>query len=156
MIERVSLFNSKKETLLFLLLAFVLFLISISFEFYSYKQFTHFDSQLVNATVLKQYSKTKLTKTGKTKTYQVLKLKSDDGLTFYTVASKDLPNLKEKKVELEIWAGDISFNDYLRTFFGFSKMLEVSADLSFKSNSHVRFKCNIKMPISLLFMKPSF
>jgi len=133
MIERVSLFNSKKEIFYFLALAFILSLLSISYEFYSYKKFTSFDSQLVNVNVLYQYEKTKLTKTGKTKTYQVLKLKSDEGLVFYTIASKDLPSIKDKKVELEIWAGEISFYEYLRTFFAFSKIIEVSQDNSLKA-----------------------
>lgn len=132
MIERVSLFNSKKEIFFSLLFAFALFLLSISYEFYSYKQFTRFDSQLLECEVLKQYTKTKLTKTGKTKTYQVLKLKSEDGLNFYTIASKNLENIKEKRIKLEIWAGDISFYEYLRTFFGFSKILEISKDNSLK------------------------
>jgi len=141
MLERVSLFSSKKETFLFLLFAFFLFLISISYEFYSYKKFTAFDSQLVNAKVLYQYEKSKLTKSGKTKTYQVLKLKSDDGLVFYTIASKDLPSIKNRKVELEIWAGEISFYEYLRTFFAFSKIIEVSQDESLKA----KIQQNIQM-----------
>jgi competence protein ComEC len=140
MIERVSLFNSKKETLYFFLLSLVLFFISISFEFYSYKKFTAFNSQLVNVTVLKQYKKTKLKENGKSKTYTVLKLKSDTGLIFYTIASKNLPSVKERMLELEIWAGDISFYEYLRTFFSFSKIIEVQKDDSLKAriSSHVQ------------------
>jgi competence protein ComEC len=75
-----------------------------------------------------QYTKTKLTKKGNPRTYQVLKLKSDSGLNFYTIASKKLPLIKGKKVEMEIWAGGISFLEYLRTFFGFSKILRIYDD----------------------------
>ncbi len=133
MIERVSLFSSKKETLFFILLSFILLFFSLGLEFYNYKEFTKFDSQLMHVTVLKQYTKTKLTKKGTTKTYQVLKLKSNDGLTFYTTTSEDTQELKEKNIELEIWAGNISFYDYMRTFFGFSHILTITPDTSYKA-----------------------
>ena len=124
-IERVSLFNSYKEFSLFLLFAFFLFMLSISYEYYSYQELTKFDSQIVQAKVLKQYTKTKLTKKGKKKTYQVLKLKSTDGFTFYTTASKKLENIKEKNIKLEVWAGKITFYQYMRHFFAFSKIIQI-------------------------------
>jgi len=125
MIEKVSLFKSNRDFFHFLILAFTLFALSISYEFYNYKELTKFNSQLVNATVLKQYTKTKLTKKDKLKTYQVLKLKSDDGFTFYSTASKKLQNLKNRRVQLEVWAGKISFYEYMHGFYAFSKILKV-------------------------------
>jgi len=133
MIEKVSLFRNRRDFFHFLLLAFTFLSLSISLEFYNYKELTKFDSQLVNATVLKQYTKTKLTKTGKTKTYQVLKLKSEDGFTFYSTASKKLSNIQYKNIQLEAWAGDISFYEYMRGFFCFSKILQVYEDDSYKT-----------------------
>ena len=133
MIDKVSLFKNRRDFFHFLLLAFTIFALSISLEFYNYKELTKFDSQLVNATVLKQYSKTKLTKSGKTKTYQVLKLKSEDGFTFYSTASKKLSNIKYKRIQLEVWAGKISFYEYMRGFFCFSKILQVYTDKSYKT-----------------------
>jgi len=133
MIEKVSLFANKRDFFHFLLLSFTIFSLSISLEFYNYKELTKFDSQLVNANVLKQYTKTKLTKTGKTKTYQVLKLKSEDGFTFYSTASKKLSNIQYKNIQLEAWAGDISFSEYMRGFFCFSKILHVYEDDSYKT-----------------------
>jgi len=133
MLEKVSLFSSKKEFLSFLAFSLVVLFISLSFEFYQYKKFTAFDSQLVNVQILKQYSKTKLSQSNKKKTYQVLKLKTQSGLTFYTTASKELPNIKHRRVQMEIWAGEISFYEYMRTFFAFSKIIEVSQDSSFKN-----------------------
>lgn len=133
MLEEVSLFRNTRDFFHFLLLAFTIFSLSISLEFYNYKELTKFDSQLINATVLKQYTKTKLTKTGKTKTYQVLKLKSDDGLSFYTTASKKLSNIKYKKIQVEAWAGKISFYEYLHGFFCFTQILEVYEDKSYKT-----------------------
>jgi competence protein ComEC len=125
LLEEVSLFQTRKDIFLFFLTAFGIFTLSLSYQYYKYTELTKFDSQLINAVVLKQYTKTKLTKKGNPKTYQVLKLKSDDGLTFYTIASKKLENLTGKNIQLEVWAGKISFLEYLRTFFSFSKILQI-------------------------------
>jgi len=152
MIEKVSLFRNGRDFFHFLILAFTLFTLSISLEFYNYKELTKFDSQLVNATVLKQYTKTKRTKKGKLKTYQVLKLKSDDGFTFYSTASKKLSNIQYKKIQLEAWAGDISFSEYMKGFFCFSKILQVYPDDSYKTqiNNFIDKQHNDKN-ISLLY-----
>lgn len=131
-LERVALLSSKKDYLYLFALFIVLLTISLSYEFYKYRQLTKFDSQLVEATILKQYKKTKVTKKGKTKTYQVLKLKSVDGFTFYTTASKNLPNYKDKSALLEVFAGDISFLEYLKGFFAFSKILKIDTKTSAK------------------------
>ena len=125
-LERVELISSKRDILTLLALFFILLSFSLLFEYFKYYQLTKFDSQLVHAKVLKQYTKTKVTKNGKTKTYQVLKLKSDDGFTFYSTALKSLPNYKDKNIKLELLAGKISFYEYLKGFFAFSKVLNVS------------------------------
>ena len=131
-LEKISLFSSKKDYLLFFIVTLFLFFLSISYQYYKYHELTKFDSQLVNAVVLKQYTKTKTTKKGTLKTYQVLKLKSSDGFTFYTTASKNLEDIKNKNIELEVWAGKISFYEYMRTFFAFSKILKISKESSYK------------------------
>jgi len=133
MLEKVSLFTSKRDYLHFAIFVFVLFCLSIALEFHNYKELTKFDSQLVTATVLKQYTKTKTTKTGKTKRYQVLKLKSTNGFLFYTTTSTKLPNIKYKKIDLEVWAGKISFYAYIRSFYCFSKILHIYPDESLKT-----------------------
>ncbi len=133
MLEKVSLFRTRRDFFHFLLLCFVIFSLSFVLEFYNYKELTKFDSQLVNATVLKQYEKTKLTKKNKEKTYQVLKLKSEQGFTFYTTASKSLPSIKYQKIELEVWAGKISFHEYMSSFYSFSKILQIHKDESYKT-----------------------
>jgi len=124
-LEKISLFSSAKDFSLFLIFSIFLFVLSISYEYYSYTELTKFDSQIVQAKVLKQYTKTKLTKKGKKRTYQVLKLKSKEGFTFYTIASKKLENIKEKNIELEIWAGKITFYEYMSSFFAFSKIIQI-------------------------------
>ncbi|MEN4052590.1 MULTISPECIES: ComEC/Rec2 family competence protein [Sulfurimonas] len=133
-LERVELLSSRKDYLYLLTLFILLFTTSLSYEYYKYKQLTKFDSQLVDATILKQYTKTKVTKKGKTKTYQVLKIKSFDGFTFYSTASKNLPNYKDKNILLEVWAGKITFLEYLKGFFAFSKILEIDTKSSIKEN----------------------
>ncbi|WP_304544678.1 ComEC/Rec2 family competence protein [Sulfurimonas microaerophilic] len=128
MIEKVELLQTKKEWLSLFLLFFLLLTLNLSYEYYKYKQLIKFDSALVEATVLKQYDKTKLTKTGKTKHYQVLKLKASEGYTFYTVAKKELPDISSKKIRLEIFTGEIgniSFTEYIKGFFAFSKILNI-------------------------------
>lgn len=125
MIEKVSLFNSKRDYFFFCILCLSLLFISLSLEFYNYKELTKFDSKFINATVLKQYQKTKLTKKGKLKRYQVLKLKSDKGFTFYTTTSIKRRNMLYKKIKIEAWAGKISFYEYIHGFFAFSKIIKV-------------------------------
>jgi len=134
MIARVALFTTHKERLFFLLVALFIAIASLGYEFYSYKKFTAFDSQLIEAKVLKQYTKTKTTKQGYSRTYQVLKLKSNDGLNFYTIAPKKLEDVKGKILSLEIWAGDITFLEYLRTFFAYGKILNIDENESFKNS----------------------
>ncbi len=152
MLEKVSLFRNRRDFFHLFLLLFVLFSLSISMEFYNYKELTKFDTQLVNATVLKQYTKSKLTKTGKTKTYQVLKLKSDDGFVFYSTASKKLQDIRYRKVQLEAWAGKISFYEYMHGFYCFSKILHLYPNNSYKNrlNSFID-KQHKDKDISLLY-----
>ncbi|WP_193113908.1 ComEC/Rec2 family competence protein [Sulfurimonas marina] len=129
MIERVELLQTKKEWFSLFLLFFILLTLNLSYEYYKYKQLIKFDSALVDATVLKQYNKTKLTKTRKTKHYQVLKLKASEGYTFYTIAKKDLPNIISKEIHLEIFTGEIgniTFMEYIKGFFAFSKILKIN------------------------------
>lgn len=139
MLEKVSLFKNRRDFFHLLILLFVLFCLSISLEFYNYKELTKFDSQLVNATIIKQYTKSKITKKGKIKTYQVLKLKSEKGVSFYTIASMSLPQLQYKTVQLEIWAGKISFWEYMNSFFAFSKIVHIYKESSLKEdlNSYI-------------------
>jgi len=138
MIKKVSLFTSKRDFLLFLAASLFILLHSIYIEYKNYQELTRFDSQLIKATVLKQYEKSK-----NSRTYQVLKLKSENGLIFYTSAKKSLPDLKNKKLELEIWAGKISFYEYLTHFYAYSKIQHIDKNStlkqrinSFISNSH--------------------
>lgn len=140
MIERVELFQTKKDLLLLFTLFITLLSFSILYEYYNYHQLTKFDSALVKAKVLKQYFKTKTTKSGKERTYQVLQLKASDGYTFYTIAKKDLENVKGKELELEIFIEKLSFYEYMKQFFAFSKVLQVITIKSTKEHLNEMLK----------------
>ncbi len=137
-LEKVSLFDTKRDFFLFLLLCAFIFLYSLLIEYNNYKNLTKFDSNLVTATILKQYSKTKLKK-GKLKNYQVLKLKSHKGFSFYTTSKKSFPYSQGKEIQLEIWAGKISFFEYLTSFYAYSKIQKIvkTSSLKEKLNSYL-------------------
>lgn len=144
MLEKVPLFNSKRDFFLFFLTCgFVLFY-SLLIEFNNYKNLTKFNSQLIEATILKQYTKSKMRKNGKMRTYQVLKLKSEKGFSFYTTTKISFPESKSQKISLEIWAGKITFYEYMNSFYAFSKILysnyNQTPTLKQELNSHIAAK----------------
>ena len=132
MIEKVPLLNTKRDFYLLALLTFLLLFYSLLIEYNNYLKLTKFDSSIIEAQVLKQYIKTKQTNKSKTKTYQVLKLKSPKGFTFYTSLSTKTPNILGKKIKLEVWMGKISFYEYMSSFYSFSKLLFVYEKPSLK------------------------
>ena len=143
MIKRLKLFNNKKEFFSFFLLCTAILSYSLLIEYNNYKNITRFDTTLVDATVIKQYKKTKLSKTGKIKEYQVLKLKSNRGVSFYTSVNKKFPNHLGKNLHLEINSNDITFYKYLTYFYAFSKVLHIDDTQNLKlqlntfiSNTH--------------------
>jgi len=128
LLEKVSLFNSKRDFFLFLLFSSFILFYSLLIEYNNYKIFTRFDTQVIDATVLKQYTKNK-----NNKTYQVLKLKSEN-LTFYSTTKKSLTPSIGKKLNLKIWAGDINFYEYLTSFYTYSKIKHIYKAESLKKN----------------------
>jgi competence protein ComEC len=133
MIERVELFTKKKDLLSLVLIFTTLLALSLFYEYYNYKQLIKFDSAIVDAQVLRQYNKTKITKSGKMKHYQVLKLKSSDGFTFYTTLKQDLPKVHSLKLEIFTGKiGNVSFYDYLKVFYAYSKIIQIDHSVSFK------------------------
>jgi len=87
-------------------------LIRLSIEYQSYQSFISKPFYYTHAKVLNAYEKSK-----GGKRYQVLKLRSDDGFTFYTTNhSKD--DFHHKRLRLQIFPNkSISFKDYLGTFY---------------------------------------
>ncbi len=80
--KSVPLFITKREIFSTLLVIVVLFLSSLSYEFYKYKKITTYSLHVATAKVVNSYEK-------KGKNYRVLKLKSSD-MTFYTTYKKPL------------------------------------------------------------------
>ena len=132
MLERVSLFSSRRDSVIFFFIATFIFTYALLIEYNNYKILTQFDSNIVHATIIKQYTKTKTTKSGRSKTYQVLKLKSEKGFSFYTSAKKTFPLSIGKKIKLELWAGKISFYEYLSSFYAYSSNKYIYKTLSLK------------------------
>ncbi|QFR49929.1 ComEC/Rec2 family competence protein [Sulfurimonas lithotrophica] len=131
-LQRLELFSTKKEFLSFLGICLFILFYALLIEYNNYKNLTRFNTALVDAVVSKQYTKTKLTKNGKRKTYQVLKLKADKGFSFYTSAKKDFQNVKDKKLNLEIYTSKISFYEYLTSFYAYSRIKNVDEKISIK------------------------
>jgi competence protein ComEC len=127
MIERVSLFSKKQDIFISLVLSFFILLISLLLEYKNYYEFNRFDSITQEVTVLKQYTKSK-----NSRTYQVLKLRSDDGVTFYTTAKKSLQDIKNKKIKVLIWPKELTFLKYLSSFYANSKIITIYEHPSLK------------------------
>lgn len=125
-LERVELFN-KKEFLSFFLLCLFILSYSLLINFQEYKKLTRFDSYILKATVLKQYPKSK-----DSKNYQVLKLKTDDGITFYTGAKESFEDAKGKELRLEIFANEVSFYEYLTSFYAYTKVQNIDETKTLK------------------------
>lgn len=133
MLEKVSLFTSKRDFFIFLLACGFILTYSLLIEFQNYKKLTHFDSALVTATVIKQYMKVGKTRAGNPKTYQVLKLKADKGFSFYTTANKKFPHAKNKKLQLKLFAGDVTLYEYFTGFYAYSRVLNIDDTVTLKN-----------------------
>jgi len=133
-IEKVSLFSSRRDFLLFLALSFFVLTYSLFIEYNNYRHLTQFDSYILNATVVKEYTKTKTSKKGKIKNYQVLKLQGDRGISFYTTYWKKPQSFKGKKLKLELFIEKLSFYEYIRSFYASSKLLSIAETSSAKEN----------------------
>ena len=131
MLEKVSLFTTKRDFLLFLLFSLFILTYTLLMEYQNYKNLTRYNSTTISATVINQYTKIK-----DTKTYQLLKLRTDNGAVIYTSAKNTIGNLKNKKFMFEVWAGKKSFYEYITSFYAFTKILYA------KSNDSLKHKIN--------------
>jgi len=116
-LEKPELFSNRKEFLHFSLALLVLLAIHLSFKFYSYTEFISKPFYYTYAKVITSYSKTK-----NRKTYQVLKLRSEEGFRFYTTTHRK-ESFGNKRLRLQIFPNErIGFTDYLGTFYVKSKI----------------------------------
>ena len=128
MLERVELFDERRDYLLFALLALVLLVFSLSFEYYHYAKLKAHKTAVIKAHVLNEYLKT----TSK-KSYKVIKLRSSHGATFYTTASTRFHTVKDKDVLIKIYTSRLSFLDYLKGFYTKGWFLKTLQTDTFKS-----------------------
>ena len=131
-LEKLSLFTSKKEFFTLLALLATIFFYSLLIEYHTYKDLKYFDYTIVDATVLSQYKTTKTSESGITRRYHILKLKADAGYIFYTNRALDFEDVKGKKLRLILWPQDLDFRSYMRSFYGYSRVLSIKHSLSLK------------------------
>ena len=116
-LEKPKLFPEKQTFIWFVSILLLLIVIRLVFYYYSYQEFISKPFYYTNATVITAYEKTK-----KDKRYKVLKLKSDEGFTFYTTTHRK-ENFNHKHLRLQIFPNEsIGFKDYLGTFYVKSKI----------------------------------
>ena len=115
--QKPELFSSSKEFIGVSALFLLLLLTHLSFKYYSYQTFISKPFYYTYAEVLNAYSKKK-----NNRLYQVIKLHSDEGYTFYTTTHRR-ESFLHKRLRLQIFPDkSISFWEYLGTFYVKSKI----------------------------------
>jgi len=116
-LEKPRLFSERQSFLWFVALFILLIALRLAFLYSNYQEFIAKPFYYTTATVLTAYEKTK-----KGKRYKVLKLKSEEGLTFYTTSHRR-ENFNHKRLRLQLFPNEsIKFTDYLGTFYVKSKI----------------------------------
>ena len=132
LMKSLPLFVSKREIISTLLVIVVLFLSSLSYEFYKYKKLTIYSLHVTTVKVVNSYIK-------KDKNYRVLKLKSSD-ITFYTTYKKPLHVNRGDTLKVILYTKNINFYSYLKGFYTPLKSLHVKRKA--EKNSIVEFVQN--------------
>jgi competence protein ComEC len=109
----LNLFDSYREAAIFILLMATLFSYNIYQKHRLFKEVTASKFYTTDATVLKQYQKSK--KNGKT--YHVLKIKSDDGYSFYTTNHEDLKDINGRNISTGFITDKIDFRSFISGFY---------------------------------------
>ena len=119
-LEKPKFYTEKKEFVYTMAFLFILLLARLFFFYQSYIEFTSKPFYFTHATVLNAYEKSK-----HGKRYTVLKLRADEGFTFYTTTHKK-EDFSHKKVRIQIFPNTgIAFKDYLGTFYVKSRIKEL-------------------------------
>ena len=115
--QKPELFSNSKEFIGVSVLLVLLLFIHLSFKYYSYQTFISKPFYYTYAEVLNAYSKKK-----NNRVYQVIKLRSDEGYTFYTTTHRR-ETFAHKRLRLQIFPDKgIDFWEYLGTFYVKSKI----------------------------------
>ncbi len=129
-LEKPKLFPEKKTFVWVMVILVFVILVRLFIEYQSYQSFISKPFYYTHAKVLNAYEKSK-----GSKRYKVLKLRSEDGFTFYTTNySKD--DFNHKRLRLQIFPDkSISFKDYLGTFYVKSRIKDQEVlSLTFKDD----------------------
>ncbi len=110
-----------REYLYFFLLSFALLLFSLSVEFYNYTKLTQFDDAVIEVEVLKHYAKTK-----EGKRYEVLKLQTEEGATFYITSKSPLKEIVGYKSKVWVKTKYIGFLEYFKGFATKGAVISIS------------------------------
>ena len=117
--EKPKLFDTHKSFIGTIAVLSLIIFIRLFIEYQSYQNFITKPFYYTYAEVITSYEKIK-----GGKRYTVLKLRSDDGFTFYTNSYKK-EDYKHKRLRVQIFPNKrISFNDYLGTFYVKSRIKE--------------------------------
>ncbi len=129
-LEKPKLFPEKKTFIWFCIVLLALITIRLLFTYVSYKEFIEKPFYYTEATVVTSYEKIK-----NNKRYQVLKLRSDEGFVFYTTSHRK-EDFNHTHLRLQIFPNkNISFTDYLGTFYVKSKIkYQEKLPLTFKDS----------------------
>jgi competence protein ComEC len=114
--EPAPLFTDKKEIIWSVFVLFCLFCLSLGWQYHNYKSIVSKPLHVEVCKVINHYQKHK--KNGRS--YDVFKLKSADGYSFYTVSWKRREIDIGSKVEVKFKTDKIDFLSYLRGFFALS------------------------------------
>ena len=127
-LEKPKFFESDKEFIWTVSVLLVLLLARLFFEYQTYKEFISKPFYFTHANVLNSYEKST-----KGKQYTVLKLRSDDGYTFYTTTHKK-EDFQHKRLRLQIFPNkSIPFYKYMNVFYVKSKIKSIEKmPLTFK------------------------
>jgi competence protein ComEC len=125
MIARPELFRGRD--FFYALLGFILlFLLSLSFEYYSYKKFAAQEQVTLTCKVLNQYEKHSF------RDFYMLKLDCGDAV-IYTAKGLKIGDVMEKEVSAEFNLSRLDFLGYLKGFYAKSTDFHVLESESFKS-----------------------
>jgi len=116
-LEKPKLFPEKKTFIWFSFVLLSLIVFRLIFTYLEYQEFITKPFYYTEVTVLTSYEKVK-----HKKRYTVLKLRSDEGFTFYTTTHRK-EDFNHKRLRLQLFPNkSISFEDYLGTFYVKSKI----------------------------------
>lgn len=126
MIERPQLLNGRDYLYAFLLFVLIFF-ISLSIEYFSYKKLSSQESVTLTCKVVNQYEKSR-----NPHSYYILKLNCSDTL-IYTSKGLSIGDMMDQKITAEFALNRLDFLGYLKGFYAKSKILYGEDDNGFKT-----------------------